>query len=257
MRKNRREGVGELRRRPETAPPFVVLVGQRGERAPGGCGRLQGAGGGQAGPREMGGERGRGGVDLVAAVLPGIGDGLQDFAERRGSPPVLGGEVCPAEERLEVGREEDGERPAARPGHRLNRAHVDGVDVGALLAVHLHGDEVLGEERGDRRVLERLALHDVAPVAGRVPDREEDRLVLGGGARDRLVPPGVPIDGVGRVLEQVRARLAGEAVCRTGWGAHSGLRLPVASTGRGQTAFGHSSRGRMTPRGRTVAATEP
>jgi hypothetical protein len=51
-------------------------------------------------------------------------------------------------------------------GHRDARLHVDRVEVGALLAVELDADEVLVHELRDPLVLERLALHHVAPVAG-------------------------------------------------------------------------------------------
>src|SRR3712207_7355348 len=51
------------------------------------------------------------------------------------------------------------------------------VEVGPLLAVDLDRDEVRVEERRRLGILERLALHDVAPVAGRVADRQEDRPV--------------------------------------------------------------------------------
>ena len=52
------------------------------------------------------------------------------------------GEVGAGEERVAVGREEAGHRPAAVAGQRGRRRHVDRVDVGALLAVDLDRDEV-------------------------------------------------------------------------------------------------------------------
>ena len=52
----------------------------------------------------------------------------------------------------------------------------------------------------------------MAPVAGRVADREQDRPVLLAGAGQRLLAPRVPVDRVVPVLEQVRAGLAREAV---------------------------------------------
>ena len=61
------------------------------------------------------------------------------------------------------------------------------VEVGPLLAVHLDADEVLVHQRRGRLVLERLALHHVAPVAGRVADAEQDRLLLR--ARASPAPP--------------------------------------------------------------------
>ena len=113
-------------------------------------------------------------------------------------------EVGAGEEGLAVGRQEHRVRPAARARDELGRAHVDLVDVGALLAVHLDADEALVELARDLGVGEALALHDVAPVAGRVADREEDRLVLAG-ARGRRPPrptgtsrPGCPCGGAGR-----------------------------------------------------------
>ena len=101
------------------------------------------------------------------------------------------------------------------PGQGDDRAHVDRVDVRALLPVDLDADEPLVHERCRVRVLERLVLHHVAPVAGGVADREEDRPVLGASALEGLLAPRVPVDGVVRVLEQVGARLPGETVHAT------------------------------------------
>src|SRR5688572_18131385 len=87
------------------------------------------------------------------------------------------GEVRAAIERSALRRQEDGHRPTAAAGHHLDRGHVDLVKVGPLLAIHLDRDEMLVEVAGRDLVLERLALHDVAPVACRVADAEEDRAV--------------------------------------------------------------------------------
>ena len=150
--------------------------------------------------------------DLVAPVAPGRRDRVQHLREARQAVPRLGRVVRAAVEGLAVGRQEDRHRPAALPGERDHRLHVDRVEVGPLLAVDLDADEVLVHRRRDRVVLERLVLHHVAPVAGGVADREQDRLVLVAGARQRLVAPRVPVDGVAGVLEQVGAGLVGESV---------------------------------------------
>ena len=123
-----------------------------------------------------------------------------------------GGKYVPPKNGSPAGRQEDGHRPAALAGQRDDRVHVDRVEVGPLLAVDLDADEVLVHHARGQRVLERLALHHVAPVAGRVADREQDRLVLVARARERLVAPRVPVDRVGGVLEQVRRGLLREAV---------------------------------------------
>jgi hypothetical protein len=97
-------------------------------------------------------------------------------------------------------------------GHGLHGVHVDGVDVGPFLAVDLHVDEQVVHDLRRVRVLEGLVGHHVAPVAGRIADREEDRLVGGAGCLERLVAPGVPVDRVVGVLAEVGARLVGQAV---------------------------------------------
>ena len=99
----------------------------------------------------------------------------------------LGRPIGAAEHRLAVGREKHGERPAALLAERVQRAHVDVVDVRPLLAVDLDVDEQRVHEARRFRVLERLVRHHMAPVAGGVADREQDRTVapLGLGERAR------------------------------------------------------------------------
>ena len=84
-------------------------------------------------------------VELVPAVTPCGGDRGDQLQERRLRV------VRPAVERLALGREEHGHRPPAATGHRLHRVHVDGVDVGSLLAVDLDVDERRVHRRGHRR----------------------------------------------------------------------------------------------------------
>ena len=120
------------------------------------------------------------------------------------APPRRRRKVGAAEERLQVGRQPHAHRPAAGAGRGLDEHHVDAIDVRPLLAIDLDRHEVLVEHRRDRGVLERLVLHDVAPVARRVADRQKDRLVLLPRPLERLVAPRIPVHGVVRVLQQVR-----------------------------------------------------
>src|SRR5262245_28511892 len=148
----------------------------------------------------------------MAALPVRVGDAGEHGREAGTTVAVFGREVRPTEEWLAVWSEEDGERPPARAGQHLDRVHVDRVEVRPLLAIHLDVDELLVHESGDRLVLERLAPHDVAPVASRVTDREEDGPVLPASSSEGLGPPRVPIDRVVGVLAEVRARLPGEAI---------------------------------------------
>ncbi len=144
--------------------------------------------------------------------------GLRQLAEHgekavpRAARAVARREIRAAEERLARRREPDAHRPAARSGQRLHRGHVDRVDVGPLLAVDLDADVVLVHEARDLLVLERLALHDVAPVAGRVADRQKDRTPGAPRFLERLVAPRIPVHRVVRVLQQIGARLQDQTI---------------------------------------------
>ena len=151
-------------------------------------------------------------LHFLAACAPDLGQPLQHGPESCAAAAVLGRKVGAAEERATVRCEPGAERPAAVSAHELHGRHVDIIEVGTLLPVDLDGDELVVEVRGDRLILERLAFHDVAPVAGRIADGEEDRLVLAPRLRKRLLPPRMPVDRVIRVLAQVRAGLGEETV---------------------------------------------
>ena len=176
-------------------------------------------GGGQAvaGRDERGATEGTGELvglleEVVALGVPELVDPLAQLDEADHPAAALLREVGAGEERAPVGRAHHRHRPAALAGHGLRGLHVDVVDVGPLLAVDLHVHEVAVHHRGDVVVLEALVGHHVAPVAGRVADRQQDRDVPLGRRRERLVAPRVPVDRVVGVLPQVRAGLVGESV---------------------------------------------
>ena len=115
---------------------------------------------------------------LRLVVLPCLTERLHDAPKGRHAVALLGWKVRAGIEGPAVGGAEDRHRPAARAGQSLGRRHVDGIEVGALLAVDLDRNEPLGQVRSRGRVFEALVSHHVAPVARRIPDGEEDRLVL-------------------------------------------------------------------------------
>ena len=121
-------------------------------------------------------------------------------------------EVGAAVERLQRRRQPHAHRPAAGPGRHLDEGHVDAIDVRPLFAIDLDRHEVPVEHVGDLAALEALVLHHVAPVARRVADRQEDRLVLAARLLEGLVAPRVPVNGIVFVLEEVRTLFGGETV---------------------------------------------
>ena len=142
-------------------------------------------------------------TDLGAIVCPGVGDSMQHLEETRLPIAIHGREIGAADKRLQPRRQENIERPAAAAGRRLHESHVNAIDIRTLFAVDLDADKTRVQEGRDFFVLERLALHHVAPVAGRIADREEDRLFLAARFVEGLFAPRIPVDGIMRVLEQV------------------------------------------------------
>src|ERR1700691_4103017 len=94
----------------------------------------------------------------------------------------------------------------------MQRRHVDLIDVWTFLAIDFDVDEKLVHHRGGGVVLETLVRHHMAPMAGRIADREQDWF---GGAFcfcQRLRTPRPPRDRIALVLKQIRTRLAREAI---------------------------------------------
>ena len=192
-----------VERVPQRLDPFYHQVGGKGRR-----GRRVGPGhSAHADPRAHGVGQAVGIALDVGAALPPGGVDLGEEVEEDGL-----GEVGPAEERAAVRCQEHRHRPAAPARLGLHRLHVDGVDVGPLLAVHLDVDEQVVHDLGDGFVLEGFVGHHVAPVARRVTDREEDRAVLLLRPLEGFVAPGEPVHRVGPVLAQVGAGLVRQVI---------------------------------------------
>ena len=154
------------------------------------------------------------GLGFNLAALGGvvIGNRLQNPTKSRPAVTIVRREIGAAIEGPQVRGEEHGHRPPPTSRHRLNGCHIDLVEVGPLLAVNLDIDVVLIHPSGDACVLKRLTFHRVTPVAGRVADRQQNRSILIPRRGQRLLPPGKPVDGVGRVLQQIRRGLTGETI---------------------------------------------
>ncbi len=234
--------LGELGGATEAAPLLVVL----GPEVPAGRGHDVGPGDGRglqapAAGHGLGQALGLGG-GVVTVLAPVLVDRHAHLLERGQAVAALLREVGAAVEGLAVGGHEDGERPAPVAGHGLHGVHVDPVDVGALLPIHLHVDEEAVQQLGGGRVLEGLVGHDVAPVTGRVADGDQEGPVLVAGLGEGLLAPRIPVDRVLGVLAEIGARLVGEAV---GHPRHGNDRRRRVSRRRGARAArrpGRSSR---------------
>ena len=152
-------------------------------------------------------------LDVRSACLDKPGDTLDKHARKsRHAVAVFRRKIGAAVKRLAVRREKHRHRPAAAPGQHLHGVHVNLIEVGPLFAIDFDADEMLVHQRGDLFVLERLPLHDMAPVTGRVADLQQDRLVLLLAPSKRLVAPRIPIDRIVRVLEKVGAGFVNQSI---------------------------------------------
>ena len=111
----------------------------------------------------------------------------QNRSETRPPIAIVRGEIGAAEKRLQLRRQKHRHGPAAAARRRLHERHVDAIDIRPFFAIHFYRHEPAIQDRGQSFVFERLALHHVAPVAGRVADGQKDGLVFG--ARLSQTPP--------------------------------------------------------------------
>src|SRR5207302_1122424 len=70
------------------------------------------------------------------------------------------------------------QRPSSLPAHRANRRLIPAIDIRTLIAVHLHCDEMLIHNRRHVRIVVRLAVHHMAPVAPHRANVKQHRLVF-------------------------------------------------------------------------------
>ncbi len=96
----------------------------------------------------------------------------------------------------------------------LLRKLINLVQVGTFLSIDFDVDEQFVHQLRGASVFEGLVRHHMAPVAGRVADRQKNGLVFLLGACQRRFAPGIPIDRILRVLQQVRAGLLGEVIAQ-------------------------------------------
>ncbi len=153
------------------------------------------------------------GLELFAPLPPRRADGLEQLRESGLAPARRRRVIRAAVEGLAVRRQEERERPAALARHELDGLHVDVVDVGTLLAVHLDRDEVPFESAAATSSFSKdscsITWHQWQVE---YPIERKIGLFSAPRARECLLAPGIPVDRVVLVLEEVGGRLAGEAV---------------------------------------------
>jgi len=151
---------------------------------------------------------------FVGFLVEPCAHAFEHLHERRRTVARRLRKISPREERHQIlRRQEHSQRPAAAaPRESLMRELVDLVDIWPLFAIDLDIDVQRVHHARGCFVFEAFVRHDVAPVAGGVADREQDRLVRRARGGERLVGPRPPVDRIVRVLAKIRAGFARESV---------------------------------------------
>src|SRR6202041_4087483 len=112
--------------------------------------------------------------------------------------------------------------PSALPADGADGGLVARIDVGALVAIHLHGDEIFVDDFCDGGVFVTFAVNDVAPVAPDGANVEQNGLVLAFGEAEGVFAPFIPVDGLVRRRTQVGTGGIFQSVF-----GHGGMWLPL------------------------------
>src|SRR5271167_1309555 len=157
--------------------------------------------------------------DVAVLFFVRAGDAQQDAAEAGTPVTIVGWEIRAAVERLAIGSEKGGERPSALPADGLHRNLITAVNVGTLVAIDLHRDEVLVDDGSDFRIVVGFAVHHMAPVAPHGADVEQHGLVVALCGGESVLTPLAPLNGLMHGGTQVGGGCAGEGV--EGGGGHA------------------------------------
>ena len=155
--------------------------------------------------------------NLLFLFSIGLGEGQTEPPEAGASEAVLRREIGPPVKRDLIGSQKHGHGPAAASGGHLNVIHVEGIQVGPFLSIDLDVHEVGVHDFGDGFIFERLPLHDMAPVASRITDAEQNRLVFPLGLVQGFLPPGVPVHWIVGMLSQIGTGLVDQSVGKFGF----------------------------------------
>lgn len=160
------------------------------------------------------------GAELSFVAMVEVGHAHEQL--RPGDLPVstiFGWEVSAAKKGPSVRQTEAIERPTPVALDHLDRIHHQLVDLGAFFAVNFDTDEMLIHQIRDPGLFEGFTGHHVAPMAGRIPNRNEDGFILGAGGGECLRPPWSPVHGVIPVLVEVEGAFFAQEVrhaCKVG-----------------------------------------
>ena len=170
-------------------------------------------GGGMSAILQPGRQRGRLRQHPRLVLLPIVRNLLQEGRKPRSAPAILRGEICAGKEWFLIRSEKYRHRPTALIAiERQGGLHVNLVKIRPFFPIDLDADEMLIHQLGDGFIFKRFSLHHMAPVTGGITNGQENRTFEQRRLRERLRPPGIPVNRVVRMLEKIRTGLMNEAI---------------------------------------------
>src|SRR5258706_10495814 len=149
---------------------------------------------------------------VVALVSIGSRNRQQNSAKAGPTVLLARREVGAPVKRLAVRSEKSRQRPPALAADSADGGLIAAVDVGPLVAIHLHGDKVFIDDLRDLRIVVGLAIHYVAPMAPDRADVEQYGLVVLARCGKRVFAPFPPLHGLVHGAPQVGGGGFGQVV---------------------------------------------
>src|SRR3954454_8191184 len=132
----------------------------------------------------------------MTVVLPRMSELLEDRAEAGTPISRIRREVGASKKRFQLRSEPDRHRPSAAPCGCLNEEHVDPINVGPFLTIHFDGHIITIQYLSNALVLKGFVCHDMTPVASRIANRQENRLIFVARLIESRFPPRQPSHGI-------------------------------------------------------------
>ena len=150
--------------------------------------------------------------DFRVTVTISLRHRFQQPRKPRHIMPVHRRKISPTIKRLALRSKKHRHRPPPAPRKHLHRLHINRIQIRPLLPVNLNVDKMPVHNPRDRLILKRLPLHHMTPMASRIPDTKQYRLILQPRPPQSLLPPRIPIHRIVSVLQQIRTRLMNQPV---------------------------------------------
>ena len=138
----------------------------------------------------------------------------EDLHKARATILRIFGKICAAPKGRALSIQTYGQWPAALFAHHGQRAHINLIKVGTLLAVELDADKMRIHQRGDLVILKAFMRHDMAPMTRRIADGKQNRHIAAARPVKHGRLPRLPMHRIILVLQKIGAGRRAQPIAR-------------------------------------------